>query len=315
MEPGLHTEQLGFTPAALQGWRFPAARLVGQRPGPHLAVVAGVHVNETSSIEAAIRLQRAIDPARMQGRISVIPLLNQPAVPERSQYVCPIDGKNINFAFPGAPGGSFSEAIAWAVLHEFADDADVLVDLHGGDLCEQVAHFTLAQAIGDPAFDARNLELACCFDAEIVVRLDPSHLDAPGRSCTGRATQRRHAAFAEAGRIGLIEERNVAFHLDGVLRIARLLGIVDTAPEPRRSPEIADRYHWVTAPEDAVYRYLVEPGDKVAAGMTLALAEDVFGRPLAPVVAPASGRILWRLTHALVPAGASIMGLASPRSL
>ena len=310
MEPGLTFKELTFSPAVLAGWRFPAARLTGAAPGPHLAVIAGVHVNETSSIEAAVRLQRAIPPAALRGRISVIPILNQPAIASRAQYVCPIDDRNINFSFPGRPAGSFSEALAWAVLHEFADDADVLVDLHGGDLCEQVSRFTIAQQIGDVAFDAENLALARCFDAEIVVRLGPEHLGAPGRSTTGRAGQRRHAAFAEAGRIGLIEEENVRFHLKGVLRIALHLGMVDTAPPLTRTPVVADRYVWVDAPVDGIYRYRVEPGQRVTAGATLATAEDAFGRTVATVTAPESGWILWRITHALATRGGPLLGLA-----
>jgi predicted deacylase len=310
MEPGIAIEDLAFSPAVLAGWRFPAARLVAAAPGPHLAVIAGVHVNETSSIEAAIRLQRAIDPAALRGRISVIPILNQPAIASRAQYVCPIDGRNINFSFPGDPGGSFSEALAWAVLNEFAADADVLVDLHGGDLCEQVSRFTIAQGIGEPGVDAESLALARCFDAEIVVRLGPEHLDAPGRSTTGRAGQHRHAAFAEAGRIGIIEEENVRFHLEGVLRIAHRLGMIDTAPPLSRTPVIADRYLWIEAPADAIYRYRVEPGEAVAAGAVLATAEDAFGRGIATVTAPEAGWILWRITHALVAGGGPLIGLA-----
>ncbi|HET9069852.1 MAG TPA: succinylglutamate desuccinylase/aspartoacylase family protein [Amaricoccus sp.] len=310
MEAGTTVEDLAFSPPVLAGWRFPVARLTGAAPGPHLAVIAGVHVNETSSIEAAIRLQRAIAPAALRGRISVIPILNQPAIASRTQYVCPIDGKNINFSFPGAPDGSFSEALAWAVLNEFAADADVLVDLHGGDLCEEVSHFTIAQGIGDPAFDAESLALARCFDAEIVVRLGPEHLEAPGRSTTGRATQGRHAAFAEAGRIGLIEAENVRFHLEGVLRIAHRLGMIGAAPPLTRTPVIADRYLWIDAPADAIYRPRVEPGEAVAAGAILATAEDAFGREIAAVTAPESGWILWRITHALVADGGPLMGLA-----
>lgn len=311
MEPGLSFEELAFSPGVLAGWRFPVARLTGAAPGPHLAVIAGVHVNETSSIEAAVRLQRAVAPAALRGRISVIPILNQPAIASRAQYVCPIDGKNINFSFPGRPDGSFSEALAWAVLEEFAADADVLVDLHGGDLCEQVSRFTIAQEIGEPAFDAESLALARCFDAEIVVRLGPEHLAAPGRSTTGRATRRRPAAFAEAGRIGLVEEENVRFHLEGVLRIAHRLGMVEAAPPLARTPVVTSRYLWVNTPADGLCRTRVEPGEKVAAGAVLATVEDVFGREIATVTAPESGWILWRVTHALVAADGPLIGLAA----
>lgn len=307
--PGLHRRDLTFPYPALSGWRWPTVDIVGQEPGPRLAVVAGIHVNETSSIEAAIRLQRAFAPDSLRGRISIMPIVNLPAVPLRSQYVCPLDDKNINFSFPGKPDGTFAEAMAWALLRDWADDADCFVDMHGGDLCENVAHFTIAQTIGDAAFDARNLELAQCFDAQIVVRLAPSHLQEPARSCTGRAQRRQHAAFAEGGRIGLIEEDNVAYHFDGIRRIARHLGMIDDAPPRKRQPVIIDRYLWIPAPVDGIWRYAVEPAEKVAKGTVLATAENSYGDTIATVRAPEDGHILWRITHALAPKDSFIMGL------
>src|SRR5262245_31569063 len=169
--PGVHRSQLTFPYPALEGWSWPALDIVGQKPGPRLAVMAGIHVNETSSIEAAIRLQKAITPSALAGRISIIPIINLPAVPHRSQYVCPLDNKNINFSFPGRRDGTFAEAMAYAILNDWAADADVLVDLHGGDLCERVAHFMVVQCTGDDEFDRRALSLALSFDAELVVSL------------------------------------------------------------------------------------------------------------------------------------------------
>ena len=308
--PGVHQSQLTFSYPALEGWRWPAVDIVGRRPGPRLAVIAGVHVNETSSIEAAIRLQRAITPSELAGRISIIPIVNLPAIPERSQYVCPLDNKNINFSCPGRGDGTFAEAMAYAILNDWAADADVLVDLHGGDLCETVSHFMVVQCTGNAAFDQRALTHARCFDAELIVRLSPSHMQTAGRSCTGRALRKQDAAFAEAGRIGLIEERNVEFHLEGVLRLAHQLNMIPSAPPCRREPVIADDYLWVPAPDDAFYRYRVEAGQKVGKGMVLAIGENTYGNRVAEVLAPADGYILWTITHALVQKHSFIMGLA-----
>nr|WP_205014825.1 succinylglutamate desuccinylase/aspartoacylase family protein [Rhodoligotrophos appendicifer] len=210
--------------------------------------------------------------------------------------------------FPGSPDGSFSEVLAAALL-DWAADADCFVDLHGGDLCENVAHFTIAQTVGDPEFDRRNQEIAACFDPEILVRLAPSHLDAPGRSCTGRATQRRHAAFAEAGRIGLIEEHNVAFHLNGLLRLAHLHGMIDTAPPLSRRPVLVDDYLWLPAPSDGLYRYVANPGQRVLKGEILARIKNLYGDEIGTVKAPRDGHLLWSLTHALVMKDTFVMGL------
>lgn len=306
---GLRYQELSWAFPALNGWSWQSVEITGSKPGPQLAIIAGIHVNETSSIEASLRLQSLFDPARLRGRVSILPLANLPAVPHWSQYVCPLDNKNINFSFPGRPDGTFSEALAHALLSDWAADADCLVDMHGGDLCEEVAHFTISQRTGDPDFDARNLEIARCFDSELIVQLDPTHLDAPGRSCTGRARRKQHAAFAEAGRLGLVEEDNVLFHVEGVLRLARLLGMIDDAPAPRRAPVLLDRYLWVPAPEAAFYRYRAKPGDKVSKGNLIAEGVDMRNRKVADVVAPSDGYLLWTLTHALVNRDQFIAGV------
>ena len=100
--------RLTFANPQLDGWQWPMVEIRGDRPGPRLCVMAGMHVNEVSSIEAAVQLQRRIRPESLRGSIAILPILNLPAVPVRSQYVCPIDGKNINFSFPGHKEGSFS---------------------------------------------------------------------------------------------------------------------------------------------------------------------------------------------------------------
>lgn len=311
MEAGIHKSELTFDYPALTGWRWPAVDIVGQRPGPRLAIIAGVHVNETSSIEAVIRLQRTLDPSQLRGRVSIIPIVNLPAVPLRSQYVCPLDDKNINFSFPGRPDGTFSEAIAHALLNDWAADADCFADLHGGDLCEEVSHFMVVQQTGDAAFDRLSLDIARCFDAQIIATIDPSHMDQPARSVTGRAKRGQYAVFAEAGRIGLIEEANVAYHFEGLLRLLHNLGMTDSAPPKKREPVIISRYHWIPGPVDGFYRYHVEPGQAVAKGTLMATAENTYGETIAQVTAPADGHILWRITHALSPKDSFIIGLGT----
>jgi predicted deacylase len=155
------------------------------------------------------------------------------------------------------------------------------------------------------------MELAQCFDADIIAKLDPSFLEQPARSCTGRAKRRQTAAFAEAGRIGLIEERNVAFHFEGVMRIANLLGIIEKAPPRRRAPQVITRYLWVAAPANGIYRYAVEPAEKVSKGALLATVEDVYGERIGEVTAPADGLVLWRITHALATKDSFVVGLGT----
>lgn len=304
--------QLAFSAAVLQAYDGLAYDIEGALPGPRLCVMAGMHVNEVAGIAAARDLIQHFSARAFRGRVSILPIVNTPAVPSRAQYLCPVDGKNINFCFPGSCIGSFSDALADALLNEWAADADVLIDLHGGDLCEDVAPFTVLQLTGDASFDAVNLALAAAFDPAIIVRLPPADLAAPGRSCTGRARQRRHAAFAEAGANGRLDTRSLRYHVDGVLRIAARLGMVDQAPPCRNPPPfLADRYHWVRAEAGGWCDYAAEAGNEVRRGATLATIANAARHVLQTVVAPAGGRVLWRCTHPLVTPGGDLFGIGS----
>ncbi len=306
------TRLLKFRSPVLAGWEWTVHDIAAQEPGPHLCIMAGIHVNEVAGIEATFQLVERFQNELRRGTVSIMPVANLPALPYRSQHVCPIDDKNINFSFPGASDGTFSEALADALLNEWAADADCLIDLHGGDLCENVARFTVAPMIGDPAFDDVNFALAAAFEPEIIVKLQPDQLNKPGRSCSGRARQRKHAAFAEAGANGLIDERSVRFHRDGVLRVAGLLGMIETEKAtPEHEPFVANEYHWVQAEVDGWCSYSVEPGESVVSGQVIAAISDYSGNILRRVAAPADGRVLWRCTHAVVEATTDLFGVAS----
>jgi predicted deacylase len=305
---------LTFANPQLAGWQWPMVKIRGARPGPRLCVMAGMRVNEVSSIEAAVQLQRRVAPEGLRGSIAILPILNLPAVPVRSQYVCPIDGKNINFSFPGRKDGSFSEALADTILDEWAAEAEVLIDLHGGDLCENVAKFSICQMAGDSAFDEKSLALARCFDAEIIAALDPADMRAPGRACTGRARAGRRAAMAESGANGILDPVCIAFHLNGVLNIMSLLGMIDGPSIPAtRDQVVVGRYLWIETPKPGLLHARAEPGMRVAKGQRLARITDLFGDEIGEIWAPEAGLILWRINHGMAGESEKVFGLGVPR--
>ncbi len=297
-----------FTHTALAGAVWPVIDVVGAAPGPRLCVIAGIHPNEVAAVDGAYRAVEDLDPARLKGTVSVLPMVNGPGALTRSEYVCPVDGLNINFCFPGRADGSFSEAIADGILGLWARDATCLIDLHGGDLREEMSRFVICQLTGSPDFDERNLALAHGFGADFLVRLGPEHLGRPGRSCTARADRGQHAVFAEGGSNGLLTASDRDFHAEGILRVAGVLGMIDPAGTRDRPIELPE-YRFLAAPVDGWYRSLVRAGDQVDAGARLAVACDPHGRPIATLAAPEAGYILWRVTHPIVRRGDALVGL------
>jgi predicted deacylase len=309
-QSGVVRDHLTFANPALAGHAWPVCEIAGRARGPRLCVSAGVHVNEVSSIEAAIRLQSLFEPDTLKGTVSILPLVNQPAYGQFTEYDCPIDAKNIQFSFPGNPRGSFSEALCDALQTEWAANADCYVDLHGGDLRENVAKFVMFQRTDDPELNARGEVLARCFDAEIVVGLPTRLLEQPGRATTAFARQGRIALTSEAGANGILDEASITFHVDGVLNIAHRLGMIDRTPRFERARVSCHDYLWVKSPANGQLYPTVEPGDAVVQGQDLGAIHDLFGERVGHLQAPADGLVLWRMTHPTVVAGTPVLGLA-----
>ncbi len=158
----------------LAKYEWPYIAIVGKVSGPTVLITAGIHAAEYTGIEAAIRLGREIDPARVHGIVLVIPLLNRPGFYERSVYVNPEDGDNLNRLFPGRADGTWGERFAHRLLTEIVVRFDHAIDLHAGDLVEELTPFVIYRETGDSALDERITRMANAYGARWAVRSAPA---------------------------------------------------------------------------------------------------------------------------------------------
>ena len=80
---------------------IPVSVLHGSQAGPVLAITAGVHGYEYAPILAAQEIAQQVDTQRLSGTVILVHIANVPAFLGRSPYVNPLDGQNLNRAFPG----------------------------------------------------------------------------------------------------------------------------------------------------------------------------------------------------------------------
>ena len=66
---------------------------------------------------------------------------NRPGFYERSIYVNPEDNDNMNRVFPGRPDGTWSERFAHHFLNDVIAGANYAIDLHAGDMIEDLVPF------------------------------------------------------------------------------------------------------------------------------------------------------------------------------
>jgi len=281
--------------------RIPYTRLEGKAPGMRLLVTGGVHGGEYPGIEAAIRLAGRLDPDRLRGLVTVIHLANPPAFYSKTQYVVPLDGKNLNRAFPGNPGGSPTERMAHAVF-EVARTHDAWIDLHGGDIHEALLPFVIYSAEGGPVVARRAKVMAEAYGIPTLVESDA--IEGAGYAVAAR--HRLAAILAEAGQVGQLDETSVVRHVDGVFRVLVALGMLaapDAVTPPAEAVDVYTRNLWVRAPVDGFQYPAVRVGDTVREGQICCRIRNEWGELQAECAAPAQGRVLFHATSLAINAG------------
>ena len=98
-----------------EGTTIPVSVIHGARPGPVLALTAGVHGQEYTPILALQRVVRDLDPKSLSGTLILVHVANMPSFLRRTIYYSPVDGHNLNRVFPGRPDGTLSERIAHTI--------------------------------------------------------------------------------------------------------------------------------------------------------------------------------------------------------
>ncbi|MGH7534743.1 MAG: M14 family metallopeptidase [Gemmatimonadales bacterium] len=276
------------------GTRIPVSVVHGAKPGPILAVIAGTHGYEYTSIIALPRLLSRLDPGRMAGSVILVHMANPPAFYGRRIYYGP-DGKNLNRVYPGKADGTQSERIAYAITREVIAPATHLADLHCGDGNESLRPYSYWQVSGNAAVDDLSKHMALAFGLDHIV-IDRDRPRDPARSqyTSNTAILRgKPAITVESGGMGLTDEASVRAQEAGVLSLLAHLGILDAPSVRVAEPVWIDRGEVVRAPATGVWHPAVEKMQTVAAGTLLGRLADPFGKVLHELRAPFAGEVLY----------------------
>ncbi|HEY6548294.1 MAG TPA: succinylglutamate desuccinylase/aspartoacylase family protein [Vicinamibacteria bacterium] len=276
------------------GTELPVSVVNGAAPGPILALVAGTHGYEYTSVVALPRLLDRLDPKRMKGAVILVHMANPPAFYERRIYRN-ADGKNLNRVYPGKADGTQTERIAFAVTREVIDRATHLIDMHCGDGNEWLWRYSYWQITGDARMDAAGKELALAFGFDHVV-VDRERPKDPAKSLYTANTavlRGKPAITVESGGLGATDEASVGAQEIGALSVISHLGIQAFPSARVEKPLFIDRSEVLTAPATGLWRWAVEVRQSVAAGTLLGRVHDAFGKVLGEVRAPFGGEVLY----------------------
>ena len=274
--------------------RIAVAVVRGARPGPTVAFVAGSHGTEYSSIVALQQLISRIDASKLAGTVIIAPLLNVASFEAMTPHINPIDRKGMNASYPGDPNGTQSQRALAAVAEKIVAPADVVVDLHGGDLDEDLRPYSYWYRGGNAAQDSAGLKLVRAFglDHVIVSDVNPNAPNA-GRSLSGHSlTHGKTVLIAEAGRSGVVAPSDLALLINGSLNVLGELHMLDRKVKPlAHITWLAGAGQRVQADSGGVFMAAVARDTRVKKGQVVGHTTDYLGRPTGEIRAPIDGLV------------------------
>ena len=276
------------------GYDIPVALVHGARPGPVLAVVAGSHGSEYASIMAVEDLIARVNPVELSGTLVLVPIVNIASFEKITPHVNPVDNKSMNRFYPGNARGTQTDRASFAVTKEVVEKCDHLIDLHGGDLDENLRPYSYWTVTGNQRQDeiSRGMVLAFGLDHIIISRDRPKDPNASRFPENTASTRGKPSFTAEAGRSGPVDPNEVKTLADGVMRVMGHLKMTRQVAAPVRSPVWVEVVS-VSADRDGMFHPAVDRDSHVAKGAKLGSVTDYLNRPLQDIVSPKAGIVMF----------------------
>lgn len=278
--------------------------------GPTLLLSAGNHGDEFEGQIVAGRIARALQASDIRGRLIIIPGLNFPAAASGSR-ISPVDGVNLNRAFPGEARGTPTQQIAYYLHTVLMPMADVVIDLHSGGSSLDYMATAFTHVNGNKERDAAALAAMRIFGAPLtMVFVDD---DDPRRAFASALSNDCLYLSTELGGTGSVNVDTLSYSYAGTVRLLTHFGLLKRpealgavrAAEKTRFVQIPSRAHQLHAPAMGVFEPHFRLGDQVRAGQLAGLIYSQYEPTREPVPAhfKADGFVICRRHQALVEPG------------
>ena len=296
-----------------QGTTIPVTVINGVKPGPVLALTAGVHGQEYTPVLALQRLRASIDPKTLTGAVIMVHVANMPSYLARTIYYSPADGKNLNRVFPGRADGTLSERIADVITREVIERATHVVDLHCGDGNESLRPYSYWITTGKPevAEAGRQMALAFGMDHIIVDRERPLDARASVYLSNTGVTRGKPALTIESGGMAQTDNESIERIERGVAGLLRHLKMRADGPAPVSNPIFLERSEVLRSSFTGIFYAAVEKGHTVTAGTVLGHVTDFHGKVLEEIKAPFAGEVLYVIGTPAMSKGEPVAFIAS----
>jgi uncharacterized protein len=298
---------------------MPLGIINGAKDGPSLIVTGGLFATEYSGVEAASRVYRGTDPAKLSGRLIIIPVITYDAFQFRSPMfaltsgVSPRDGKSLNGVFPGNKDGSPTEVLAHYVFNDLVMKSDYHIDLRGGDLAEShVVHSIHPNnASAEVTRVSEEMSRACGFEYFQARDVDP-------RSLVHEASQRGIPSIITQCGLGFKtqpEEDFINFHIQAVNNNMKHFGMLAGAKEIHpNQKEFTVGFDQLRASVGGTFQGIADQGDILKKGQLIGRVTGLDGSVLEELHSPIDGVVHELLVRRVVFQGDLLYNLVQIKS-
>jgi N-alpha-acetyl-L-2,4-diaminobutyrate deacetylase len=288
-----------------------AVMVVRKGPGPLVLFTGGNHGDEFEGPVALLKLGRELEPRDLiRGGVIMMPAINPPAL-RAGTRTSPIDGKNLNRAFPGKADGTLTERIAYAITTAVLPHATALYDLHAGGRMSVIMPSVMAHVFRDKERTARTVAAMKAFRAPAGILI--KEYETEGMIDTTAERLGLIFGCCELGGAGMLTPETVAVTEAGVRNILKHFGLMKgrlvTAPwQGRRLSRVLEALsyrHYAKAKVSGLFEPFVDLGARVAAGQALGQIHALDAPARKPWVAraPLDGIVYNRHAFGLIEKG------------
>ena len=282
-------------------WPIPVTVIHGERPGPTITILGGIHGDELTGPSACTHLLsnaftdigNPLDPKQMAGTVRIVPVVNLPGYRAKSRYFP--DGRDLNRNFPGNFKTTTTRRVAAQVWKYLLMDSDAIIDLHSA----AKGRSNMPQLRADLAHAGSNI-LAKAFGIEIILDSKP-----PSGSLRKTAVENDIPSITyEGGGANLLDNESVKVAIHGVTNILRSLRMIPGKPNRPRFRMLASGSRWLRASEGGLLDMFVTSGSVMREGEVIATISD----PATPgltvdIVAPEDGLLVGAATNPFTASG------------
>ena len=279
---------------------MPVTIISGKEKGPVFTIIAGIHGYEYPPISAVQELLKEIDPIKLKGTLIVVPIASIGSFYKRTPFVNPLDGKNLNNAFPGSETGTITEQIANYITKEIIPQSDVFLDIHGGDANEDLLPFVCYY--NNTAEEKKTLLSAKLSEISginhIVSYPYTITKTEPAKYAFKQASQNGKTALSiEAGKLGNVQTESVHLIKKAVYNMLNYMEMYSNGMASVKNPSAVylNNQEYVKAEIAGIFHSTLKSGDYIKKGDKIGFVSNEFGKVLMEVKSPATGVILYKI--------------------